>query len=176
METFMKPQILMAGLLSAYAIPGATAPSTGNTVETEICSVFETQKRTNLIANYSRQLDDGSQFCAKLLKTDDHHMFELILFKKDKAGDVSKFGDNTGDDVRIYLILNSKNSSQHQKSYVGITCNSSQGCETGETFIANFEEKGQELYLRLGKYSNTDSQRLSFLPSDFVEGLSLQKE
>jgi hypothetical protein len=171
MEKIMKSKFVMAGLLSSYA--GAGLGAANNGVNEKICDLFAAQRSGNVIASYERKSDNGKLFCAQILRTDDEKMLELVIFRKDQNGDVVKFGGMNGDDDRIYLLPNKLDSWSDRKAYVGITCNSSQGCETGETFIASIEGDGGQLFLRTGKYSNNEGPY--FVPTELKDGIELTK-
>lgn len=165
---------MIASLLAAHtATPSVSlAQNIAENTKTNICRIFETQKKHNLISAYETQLQDGTSFCAELLRTDDKKMFELIIHRKDRNGDIITFGNFMGDDEQLYLLPNPFSSSGKNNTYIGITCNSSQRCETGETFIARIDSK--KLYLQVGRYTN-NSENLQFLPQELMNGLELSQ-
>ena len=168
---------MIASLVAAHtATPSISlAQNIAEATKTKVCRIFESNKSQKLISTYETQLQDGTIICAEVLRTDDQKMLELILHRKEKSGDITRFGGSEYNEDNLYLLPNPMDSFQGFKSYIGITCNSSTSCKTGETFIAEIEEKSQSLLLSIGKYLKSNDESLYFIPTELRDGITLKK-
>lgn len=94
---------------------------------------------------------------------------EMIIRITDKEGSLDEYGNGNSDDVYFYLKFLTSFNQGNSKTYLGFSCNSSQSCETGETFLVSLD--GENLLITRGVYGNTESV---YLPS-FMVGVNLKK-
>jgi hypothetical protein len=143
MKSHLK-NVLMAGLLASYSLqPNMVLAAEG---VKSFCDSLTISSKLPLVAKFETLTKNNTTLCAAILKTDDSKMFELVISQKTASGEEEMFGDMNGDDERIYILENPDSNKKH-KAYTGITCNSSQGCQTGVTFIANLDSDMQTLSL-----------------------------
>lgn len=119
----------------------------------------------------------GSTVSILLLKLDDHAKklitsgaddLEMVIRVKQPGKDEYEVGDDSDDDT--YFYLKPLSSYKNQKTYIGFSCNSSVGCETGEVFFLDIE--GDTAKVRYGKY--TEDKRFPYLP-EFIHDKAFKR-